>query len=134
MLSIIASFLILFPSFLQDPSGNWIKSTESAAGNEYYYKSKYLSKVGSKITIWVKKVYKFPEEKYGLKRSYDFNLQECDCQNFSTKDLSIIQYTERGEEITANNYKDPEISYAPPQTVRFQYISDICTRFNKKKK
>ena len=55
MLSIIPAFLIFFSSFLQDPSGSWIPSSKSSK-TDFYIKSKYVSKVDSKITIWTKQV------------------------------------------------------------------------------
>jgi hypothetical protein len=133
MLSIIPAFLIFVSSFLQDPSGSWIPSAESE-NEKYYFKSKYISKVGSKITIWVKTEYNVPKDLFGKKESYLLHLEECDCSDFSQKTKSGIAYSQSGEYIFGNNYKDPDMIYAPPGTVSYRYINDICTRFNKKKK
>ena len=133
MLSIIPAFLILFSSFLQDPSGIWISSAESE-NIKYYFKSKYTSKVGSKITIWIKIENKVPKDLFEKKESYRLNLVECDCSDFSKKTKSSVAYTQSGEYIFGNDYKDPEIGYFPPGTVSYGNIEDVCTRFNKKKK
>lgn len=133
MLSIIPVFLMFFSSFLQDPSGSWIPSANSSK-SEFFIKSKYISKVGSKITIWVKQVPKVSEEKDGKKIAFELILEECDCNNFSTRSLSLVEYTESGESINSFNFKDAEVTYAPPGSVAYRYISDICSRFNKKKK
>ena len=133
MLSIIPAFLIFLSSFLQDPSGSWIRSAKSL-NRDYFIKSKYISKVGSKITIWIKQVDKVPEEKEGKIIAYGLLLYECDCKNFSTKNLAIIDYSEIGEVIGKYNYKDSEIEYAAPGSVSEGLLDDICTRFNKKKK
>ena len=92
MLSIIPAFLIFVSSFLQDPSGSWIPSAESATFN-VFLKSKYISKVGSKITIWIKNVYKEPEVIDGKKVANSLHLYECDCNDFSTRILSSVRYT-----------------------------------------
>ena len=135
MLSIIPAFLIFLSSFLQDPSGSWIPSAESTTSN-VFFKSKYISKIGSKITIWVKfsEIIPLEIEIGGKKKSYTLLLEECDCNNYSLKTLSSNSYTESGEVIGTYNYKDAEVTYAPPGSVGYRYISDICTRFNKKKK
>ena len=134
MLSIIPAFLIFFYSLIQDPSGFWIASAESSS-SKVFIKSKYISKNGSKITIWIKYRWNEPEEEIdGKKLSYNLSLEECDCTNYSYKTLSINQYTENAEVIGAYNYKDPELRYAPPGSVAYRYINDICMRFSKKKK
>lgn len=133
MLSIIPAFLIFFSSFLQDPSGSWIRSSESAS-IVFYFKSKYLSKVDSKITIWIKQVPKNLEEQDGKKIAYALSLLECDCNNISYRRYSVVKYSENGDVIYSGDYKDPEISYNAPGSVGYGYIEDICQRFNKKKK
>jgi hypothetical protein len=133
MLSIIPAFLIFFSSFLQDPLGSWIPSIESE-NEKYYFKSKYISKVGSKITIWAKTEYIIPKDLFGKKESYFLHLEECDCSDFSIKAKSGVSYTQSGELIYQNDRKDPEISYKAPGTVGYGLINDICNRFNKKKK
>jgi hypothetical protein len=133
MLSFVPAFLIFLSSFLQDPSGSWIPSSESE-NIKYYFKSKYISKVGSKITIWIKVENKVPKDLFEKKESYRLNLVECDCSDFSKKTKSSVAYTQSGEYIFGDDYKDPEVTYAPPGSVGYSYTSDICTRFNKKKK
>lgn len=133
MTSIIPAFLIFLSSFLQDPSGFWIP-TASSNTDDYFFKSKYISKVDSKITIWMKKVPKVPKEEEGKLMTHELFLQECDCNNFSIKLLSLVGYTEIGDVINLHNFKDDEISYSAPGSVGYSYVSDICTRFNKKKK
>lgn len=133
MLSIIPAFLIFFSSFFQDPSGSWIPSANSSK-SDFFIRSKYISKIGSKITIWIKQVDKVAEEKQGKKIAYGLLLYECDCKNFSMGILSIIDYSESGEVIGKYNYIEPEIEFAAPGSVGYGYLNDICTRFNKKKK
>lgn len=133
MLNFISAFLLIYSLQFQDPSGFWIKSAESSS-DTYFFKSKYLSKVGTKITIWVKQVHKVSEEKDGKNIAYELMLEECNCSDFSTRLLSDIEYTENGDVIKTYNFKDGDKSYAPPGSVAFKYVSDICTRFNKKKK
>ena len=133
MLSIVPAFLIFLSSFLQDPSGSWILSAKSSKA-DFYIKSKYVSKVGSKIIIWTKQVDKVPEEKEGKIIAYGLLLYECDCKNFSTKNLSIIDYSESGEVIGKYNYKDSEMEFAAPGSVGYRNLYEICNRFNKKNK
>jgi hypothetical protein len=128
---ILSILLILNP--IQDPSGFWIPSTRSST-TEYSFKSKYISKVGSKITIWLRLDKKYPEQNDDKSVYYTLMLEECDCSNISTKTLSIIEYGELGDIIHSYSYNDNNLSYAPPGSVSYRYITDICSRFSKKKK
>jgi hypothetical protein len=70
----------------------------------------------------------------GKEMSYQLSLQECNCTNYSSKLLSLVEYGEKGEVLSTENYQKPEISYSAPGSVSYSYISDICSRYNKKKK
>ena len=133
MLSFVPAFLIFFSCYFQVPTGDWIPSASSSE-SDFFIKSKYISKVGSKITIWVKIVDRVPEEKEGKKMAYNLILNECDCNNYSYKNLSSVTYEENGDVITSFDFKDAEKKYAPPGSVSERFLNDICTRFNKKKK
>lgn len=133
MPNFISAFLLIYSLHFQDPSGFWIKSVESDT-HKIYFKSKYISKVGSKITIWVKFEIIFPEEIDGKKETEFITLNECNCSNYSYKNLAIYSYFDSGESAGSSNINDPELKYAAPGSVAFGYINEICKRFNKKKK
>lgn len=133
MLNFISAFLLLYSLHFQDPSGFWIKSAESSS-DAFFYKSKYLSKVGSNITIWIKRVPISPEESDGKMVSYELQLYECNCSNYSSNLLSLYKYEENGNAIGTFSFKEKDFTYAPPGSVKYGFLNDICTRFNKKKK
>jgi hypothetical protein len=133
MYNLIISLIILTSNSLQDPSGYWIPSIMSSK-YDLSFKSKYISKVGSKITIWLKLDYNLPSEEKDKIVKYKLLLEECDCNNLSTKSLSIVEYDENDELLNRFNYKEPELSYAVPGSNAYRYITDICNKFNKKKK
>ena len=132
MLNFISAFLLMYSLHFQDPSGFWIPSAESA-NVKYFFNSKYISKVGSKITIWIKQVPNLQEEIDGKNLSYKLILQECNCNNYSTRLFSSINYADSGEVINSFNFKDDDLSFSPPGSVGYLYVSDICRRFNRKK-
>lgn len=133
MLNFISALLLLYSINFQDPSGFWILSANSTK-DEYFFKSKYLKKVGPKITIWLKRVPFSPEESDGKMLYYELQLQECNCNNYSYRILSLNEYDENGGTIKTFNFNEKEDNYAAPGSVGYQYINDICNRFNKKKK
>lgn len=120
-------------ALFQDPSGYWIPSAESKT-NYYFFKSKYINKVGPKITIWIKSVPKNANDSIDIKSKYTLILEECNCNVLSTKMLSFSNYEESDELINSEDIEEPKISYVRPGSVAYAYINDICTRFNKKKK
>ncbi len=133
MFNFVSASLLMFSLHFQDPSGFWIPSA-SSADNAYYFKSKYLNKVGSNLTIWTKVVPTFPEESDGKMVYYKLSLLECNCSNYSTNLLALINYGENGETIDRFNYKEKNFNYEAPGSVGYREAFEICKYFSKKKK
>jgi hypothetical protein len=75
-----------------------------------------------------------PEEEKGKMLSYELQLYECNCSNYSSNLLSLTTYEENGNVIGTYSYKEKDFTYAAPGSVQYGFLYDICTRFNKKKK
>lgn len=128
----LITIVFLSSSFTLEPDLNWIRIGKSS-GYEWFFRSKYISKNGSKISIWMKVVYEKPKEKNGKKIVYELILEKCDCNIFASRSTEAIEYTENGEVIKTFSFNDRELKYAPPESVQYKYVSEICSYFGKNK-
>ena len=135
MLNFTFIFLILTTlNFQQDvPLGNWKYSSKSAKGDSYYFDSKYMSKVGDKVTVYTRIEYKTPGNDYGKNVAFELQLIECECKKKYYRFIQILYVSKTGEIIyrldNLKDYKDNIVEMKPDNSVGYAQYSDICRNF-----
>lgn len=128
----LSSFIL----FAMGDLGKWHYDGEDSKGKKYYSQTKYNSKKGNRIIVWVKVLNKLPEEVENQEEptAYTLQLIDCNCSNYSLKFLSLIDYSENNSLIKSYNFNDNNSSFIfpPPESIGISQLKDICKRFAKK--
>lgn len=131
-------FLMLFISSFCH-SQEWIKiDGKDTVGGEWYISSKYLSKRGNIIKIWVKNIpspneeFEIRDEK-GKSKIYKNHivkeLIEFDCLEKRYRLIVQDVKDSKGVEIWNKNYYS-DWEYAVPNSTTLKLLYEICERFN----